>query len=77
MHRQIEDLLGYPENAREVSSEMLGGIQAGLATLDGYDDAALADAERTEHDLAPDKVPKVLAWYRSLRRAGPRSRQSP
>ena len=45
MHRQIEDLLGYSESAREVSSEMLAGIQAGLAALDGYDDAALADAE--------------------------------
>jgi Protein of unknown function (DUF2397) len=33
VHRQIEDLLGHSERAREVSSEMLGGIQAGLTAL--------------------------------------------
>jgi len=29
VHRQIEELLSYSERAREVSSEMLGGIQPG------------------------------------------------
>jgi len=53
VHRQIEDLLGYSESAREVSSEMLGGIQAGLEVLDGYDDAALAVAE-------PDQVARQI-----------------
>ena len=49
VHRQVEELLGTIEQAREVSSEMLSGILAGLARLGGYDQASLADA-------APDQV---------------------
>jgi uncharacterized protein (TIGR02677 family) len=49
VHRQVEQLLGTIEQAREVSSEMLSGILAGLARLGSYDQASLADA-------APDQV---------------------
>jgi uncharacterized protein (TIGR02677 family) len=49
VHRQVEELLGTIEQAREVSSEMLSGILTGLARLGGYDQAGLADA-------APDQV---------------------
>jgi hypothetical protein len=45
VHRQIADLLGYSERAREVSSEMLGGIQAGLTALDAYNDDVLVAAD--------------------------------
>jgi uncharacterized protein (TIGR02677 family) len=63
VHRQIEDLLGYSESAREVSSEMLGGIQAGLAALDGYDDAALAGAEP---DLLAREIGTLFAQFERL-----------
>ena len=53
VHRQVEELLGYSETAREVSSEMLGGIQAGLAVLDGYDDDVLASAD-------PDRLAREI-----------------
>jgi uncharacterized protein (TIGR02677 family) len=49
VHRQVEELLGTIEQAREVSSEMLSGILTGLARLGSYDQASLADA-------APDQV---------------------
>lgn len=48
VHRQIEDLLGTVEEAREVSSEMLGGILTGLTKLDGYDELSLAGADPEE-----------------------------
>jgi hypothetical protein len=63
VHRQIEDLLAYSESAREVSSEMLGGIQAGLAALDGYDDAALAAAEP---DLIAREIGTLFAQFERL-----------
>lgn len=37
VHRQVEDLLGATDAAREVSSEMLGGLLAGLRDLNCYD----------------------------------------
>ena len=48
VHRQIEELLGTVEQAREVSSEMLGGILTGLTKLDGYDEISLAGADPNE-----------------------------
>ena len=45
VHRQVEELLGYSERAREVSTEMLGGILAGLVQLGRYDDQALPAAD--------------------------------
>ena len=48
VHRQVEELLGYSETAREVSSEMLGGIHAGLVALDRFDGEALTDADPDE-----------------------------
>jgi uncharacterized protein (TIGR02677 family) len=49
VHRQVEELLGATEAAREVSTEMLGALLDGLTALTRYDDATLATAE-------PDRV---------------------
>jgi uncharacterized protein (TIGR02677 family) len=48
VHRQIEELLGTVEQAREVSSEMLSGMLTGLTKLDGYDEISLAGADPDE-----------------------------
>lgn len=45
VQRHVEELLGFTETAREVSSEMLGGILEGLLRLGAYDDADLAAVE--------------------------------
>ncbi len=45
VHRFVEELLGHTEAAREVSTEMLGGILAGLLALGRLDDAAVAAAD--------------------------------
>jgi uncharacterized protein (TIGR02677 family) len=63
VHRQIEELLAYSESAREVSSEMLGGIQAGLAALDGHDDAAL---EAAEPDMIAREIGTLFAQFERL-----------
>ena len=42
VHRQVEELLDSAETAREVSSEMLGAILAGLERLTGYDEVTVA-----------------------------------
>jgi uncharacterized protein (TIGR02677 family) len=49
VHRQVEELLGTVEQAREVSSEMLTGILAGLTRLGNYDEASLTS-------IAPDRL---------------------
>ena len=54
VQRQVEELLQHSETAHEVSSEMLGGILAGLRQLDDLDDARLAAAE-------PDQVARAIA----------------
>ena len=53
VHRQIEELLAHSESAREVSSEMLAGVLAGLVILDGYDESALAgvDPEQVAREI--------------------------
>jgi len=48
VHRYVEELLEHTEMAREVSTEMLGGILAGLQALDRNDAPALAGAEPDE-----------------------------
>jgi uncharacterized protein (TIGR02677 family) len=44
VHRHVEELLGHTESAREVSTEMLGGILDGLLALGRLDAAGLAAA---------------------------------
>ena len=53
VHRQVEELLGYSETAREVSTEMLGGILAGLVHLGRYQGQALraADADALAREI--------------------------
>lgn len=53
VHRQVEELLGHSESAREVSSEMLGGILAGLVRLGRYHPGTLAAAD-------PDDVAREI-----------------
>lgn len=48
VHRQVEELLGHTDAAREVSSEMLGGVLAGLDKLDGLTGAALSEIDSDE-----------------------------
>lgn len=54
VQRQVEELLQHTETAHEVSSEMLGGILAGLEQLQALDDARLAAAP-------PDEVARQIA----------------
>ena len=54
VHRQVEELLGATDEVREVSTEMLGGILAGLRRLATYDEARLAAAD-------PDEVARDIA----------------
>jgi uncharacterized protein (TIGR02677 family) len=50
VHRQVEELLGSTEAAREVSSEMLGGILDGLVGL-GRSNAASADPDELARSI--------------------------
>ena len=45
VHRHVEELLGHSEAAREVSSEMLGGILAGLEVLARHDERTISAAD--------------------------------
>lgn len=54
VHRHVEDLLGHTESAREVSSEMLGGILAGLTALAAFDPTRLDDVD-------PDRLAREIA----------------
>ena len=63
VHRHVEDLLDYSETAREVSSEMLGGILTGLLDLDQLDDAALAVADPDE---VARRIGTVFAQFERL-----------
>lgn len=53
VHRQVEELLGHSESAREVSSEMLGGILHGLTSLSQHDADSIgrADPEVLARDI--------------------------
>jgi uncharacterized protein (TIGR02677 family) len=63
VHRQIEELLGTVEQAREVSSEMLSGILNGLSSLENYDDARLASADP---DRLASEIGTVFAQFERL-----------
>ncbi|MCW2605935.1 MAG: hypothetical protein JWO60_628 [Frankiales bacterium] len=63
VHRQVEELLDATDEVREVSTEMLGGILAGLRVLRAYDDAALADADP---DVLAAQVSTVFAQFERL-----------
>jgi len=63
VHRQIEELLGTVEQAREVSSEMLNGILAGLTRLAGYHESSLAT---TDPDRLASEIGTVFAQFERL-----------
>ena len=63
VHRQVEELLGTVEQAREVSSEMLGGILTGLTRLDSYDEASLA---AVPPDRLASEIGTVFAQFERL-----------
>lgn len=63
VHRQVEELLSATDEVREVSTEMLGGLLAGLRTLAGYDEAALTDADPDE---VAGQVATVFAQFERL-----------
>lgn len=63
VHRQVEELLGHSEAAREVSSEMLGGILAGLTALDARDETTLAEADP---DAVAREIGTVFAQFDRL-----------
>lgn len=53
VHRHVEELLGHAESAREVSSQMLGGILEGLTVLAAYDPGQLdlVDPDRLAREI--------------------------
>ena len=63
VHRQIEELLGHADAASEVSSEMLGGVLAGLVRLDEMPVAAVATADSDQ--LARD-ISTLFAQFETL-----------
>jgi uncharacterized protein (TIGR02677 family) len=63
VHRFVEELLGHTEQAREVSTEMLGGILAGLRALAAPGEQAIATADPDE--LARD-IGTVFAQFERL-----------
>ena len=62
-HRLVEELLGATDSVREVSTEMLGAILAGLRELDALDLPAIAAADPDE--LA-GRIATVFNQHRSL-----------
>jgi uncharacterized protein (TIGR02677 family) len=62
VHRQIEELLGTVEQAREVSSEMLSGILAGLTRLESYE----ASLVGTDPDRLARELGTVFAQFERL-----------
>jgi len=62
-HRLVEELLGATDSAREVSTEMLGAILAGLREPDALDLPAIAAADPDE--LA-GRIATVFNQHRSL-----------
>jgi uncharacterized protein (TIGR02677 family) len=63
VHRCVEELLGHTEAAREVSTEMLGGILAGLRDLARLDDAGAAAADP---DVLARDIGTVFAQFERL-----------
>jgi uncharacterized protein (TIGR02677 family) len=63
VHRQVEELLGTVEQAREVSSEMLGGILSGLTRLETYQEDSLVSADP---DRLAGEIATVFAQFERL-----------
>jgi len=63
VHRHVEELLDSAETAREVSSEMLGALLAGLRHLNAYDEFAVAAAQ--PDDLARE-ITTLFAQFERL-----------
>jgi len=63
VHRQIEELLGHTESAREVSSEMLGGILAGLNNLDSLTETAI---QEIDSDDLSGRIATLFAQFERL-----------
>lgn len=66
VHRHVEELLGHAESAREVSSEMLGGILAGLTGLAAYDPDRLGG---TDPDRLAREIGTLFAQFDELVRS--------
>lgn len=63
VHRQVEELLGHTESAREVSSQMLGGILTGLTGLAELDPAGL---DSLDPDRLAGDITTVFAQFNEL-----------
>lgn len=63
VHRQVEELLDHVDSASEVSSEMLGGVLAGLVRLDELPAGAVATVDIDE--LARD-IATLFAQFETL-----------
>lgn len=63
VHRQVEELLGYSETAREVSTEMLGGMLTGLVQLGRYDEQGLTSADP---DILAREIGTLFAQFDRL-----------
>ncbi len=63
VQRQVDELLGHAETASEISSEMLGGILAGLRSLRSLTGEHL---ERTEPDEVARVIGTVFAQFERL-----------
>ena len=63
VHRQVEELLGATDEVREVSTEMLGGILAGLRELQRYDDERLREVDP---DVLSGQIATVFAQFERL-----------
>lgn len=63
VHRQVEELLGHTDSAREVSSEMLGGILRGLDDLARY---PLAGLDQVDPQEIAERMSTVFAQFELL-----------
>ncbi|PZS26488.1 MAG: TIGR02677 family protein [Pseudonocardiales bacterium] len=63
VHRQVEELLSATDEVREVSTEMLGGILAGLRTLATYDETSL---DAADPDTVAAQVATLFAQFERL-----------
>lgn len=66
VHRQVEELLGHTDEAREVSSQMLGAILAGLVALRRLDARDLAEVDP---DALARDITTIFAQFNELVRS--------
>ncbi|AXH96040.1 DUF2397 family protein [Ornithinimicrobium avium] len=66
VHRQVEELLGHTESAREVSSQLLGGILAGLTALVELDPRQLG---QVDPDALARDITTIFAQFDELVRS--------